>query len=126
MFQEQALISLVEPNNFAEARKNNDWINAMNDELDQIEKNQTWELVPRPKVMSVIGTKWILKYKFNENGQVIKNKDKLVCVREKITLVPWSYTLGTFNFFPCNVLWSRLRDINHLLIVEVLPVDHSE
>ena len=48
MFQEQALISLVEPKKFAEARKNNDWINAMNDELDKIEKNQTWELVPRP------------------------------------------------------------------------------
>jgi hypothetical protein len=29
----------------------------MNEELDQIEKNQTWELVPRPKDKKVIGTK---------------------------------------------------------------------
>ena len=51
----------------------------MNVELDQIEKNQTWELVPRPKGINVIGTKWVFKNKFNEVGQVIRNKVKLVC-----------------------------------------------
>ena len=56
MFQEQELILLVEPKNFVETSKNHYWINAMNGELDQIEKNQTWELVPRPKGMNVIGT----------------------------------------------------------------------
>ena len=50
----------------------------MNQELDQIEKNQTWELVPRPKNKNVIGTKWVYK-KMNENGKVIKNKARLVC-----------------------------------------------
>jgi len=29
----------------------------MNEELDQIEKNQTWELVPRPINKNVIATK---------------------------------------------------------------------
>ena len=53
----------------------------MNDELDQIEKNQTWELVPRKKGMNVIGNKWIFKYKFNEDGRVIRNKGRLVCKR---------------------------------------------
>jgi hypothetical protein len=51
----------------------------MNEELDQIEKNQTWELVPRPKNKNVVGTKWIFKNKFNEDGQVIRNKERLVC-----------------------------------------------
>ena len=46
--------------------------------MDQIEKNQTWELVPRPKGMNVIGTKWIFKNNFNEDGQVIRNKARLV------------------------------------------------
>jgi hypothetical protein len=31
----------------------------MDEELDQIEKNDTWELVPRPKDKNVIGTKWV-------------------------------------------------------------------
>ena len=51
----------------------------MNDELDQIEKNQTWELVTRTKGMNVIGTKWIFKNKFNEHGHVIRNMTRLVC-----------------------------------------------
>ena len=51
----------------------------MKDELDQIEKNQTWELVPRTKGMNVIGTKWIFKNKFNEHGHVTRNKARLVC-----------------------------------------------
>ena len=51
----------------------------MNEELDQIEKNKTWELVPRPKDKNVIGTKWVFKKKFNQDGQVIRNKARLVC-----------------------------------------------
>ena len=51
----------------------------MNEELDQIEKNHTWELVPRPHDKNVIGTKWIFKNKLNENGDVIRNKARLVC-----------------------------------------------
>ena len=59
--EEQALLSIVEPKTFKEACKSEDWISAMNDKLDQIENNQTWELVPRTKDMNVIGTKLIFK-----------------------------------------------------------------
>lgn len=48
-------------------------------ELEQIEKNNTWELVPRPKDKNFIGTKWIFKTKLNENRDVIRNKARLVC-----------------------------------------------
>ena len=51
----------------------------MNEELDQIEKNKTWELVPRPKEKNGIGTKWVFKNKVNEDGEVIRNKARLVC-----------------------------------------------
>jgi len=51
----------------------------MDEELDQIEKNKTWELVPRPKNKNVIGTKWIFRNKLNEDGKVIRNKARLVC-----------------------------------------------
>ena len=51
----------------------------MNYELDQIEKNNTWELVPRPKDKNFIGTKWVFRNKLNEDGQVTKNKARLVC-----------------------------------------------
>jgi len=51
----------------------------MNEELDQIEKNDTWELVPRPKNKNMIGTKWVFRNKLNEYGQVTTNKARLVC-----------------------------------------------
>eukprot|EP00253_Pinus_taeda_P021573 PITA_21573 len=53
----------------------------MDEELEKIEKNNTWELVPRPKDKNVIGTKWIFKNKLNENGEVIRSKAILVCKR---------------------------------------------
>jgi hypothetical protein len=70
---------MIEPKSFKEARKSKDWTKEMNEELDQIERNQTWELVPRPKDKNVVGTKWIFKNKLNENGEIIKNKAILVC-----------------------------------------------
>ena len=51
----------------------------MEEELSQIKKNDTWELVPRPKDKNVIGTKWVFKNKLDENGQVTRNKARLVC-----------------------------------------------
>ena len=51
----------------------------MNKEIEQIEKNKTWTLVPRPKDKNVIGTKWVFKNKLNEDGQVSRNKARLVC-----------------------------------------------
>ena len=40
----------------------------MGEELSQIEKNDTLELVPRPKDKNVIGTKWVSRNKLDENG----------------------------------------------------------
>ena len=40
----------------------------MDEELDQIEKTDTWELVPRPKNKIAIDTKWVFKNKSNEDG----------------------------------------------------------
>lgn len=51
----------------------------MNEELDQIEKNNTWSLIPRPDDKNVIGTKWIFINKLNEDGEVVRNKERLVC-----------------------------------------------
>jgi hypothetical protein len=70
---------MLEPKNFNEANKDDHWVKEMNDELDQIEKNNTWEMVQRPEGKNVIGSKWIFKNKLNEQGQVITKKARLVC-----------------------------------------------
>ena len=41
-----ALLSTIEPNDFEEANKDEFWNKTMDEELDQIEKNDTWEFVP--------------------------------------------------------------------------------
>jgi hypothetical protein len=74
-----ALLSIIEPNRFEEANKDEFWNEAMDEELDQIEKNDTWELVARPKNKNVIDTKWVFRNKLNEYGQVTRNKARLVC-----------------------------------------------
>jgi hypothetical protein len=51
----------------------------MEEELNQIDKNETLELVPRPKDTNVIGTKWVFINKLNKDGQVTRNKARLVC-----------------------------------------------
>jgi len=51
----------------------------MNEELYQIDKNGTWELVARTRKKNVIGTKWVVRNKFSEDGQVTKKKYRLVC-----------------------------------------------
>ena len=51
----------------------------MNEEIDQIEKNKTWSLVPKPTDKNVIGTKWVFRNKLDENGVVTRNKARLVC-----------------------------------------------
>jgi hypothetical protein len=71
-------LSMTEPKNFDEANQHDDWIRAMNEELDQIEKNNTWELIPIPEDKNVIGSKWVFKNKMNEKGQVVRNKARLV------------------------------------------------
>jgi hypothetical protein len=63
-----ALLSTIEPNYFEEANKDEFWNKAMDEELDQIEKNDTWKLVPRPKNKNVIDTKWVFRNKLNEDG----------------------------------------------------------
>jgi hypothetical protein len=74
-----ALTSTIEPTYFEEASKDEFWNKAMDEELDQIEKNDTWELFPRPKDKNAIGTKWVYRNKLNEDGHVKRNKARLVC-----------------------------------------------
>jgi hypothetical protein len=74
-----ALSSMIEPTYFEEASKDEFWNKAMDEELEKIEKSDTWEMVPRPNDNNVIEKKWVYKNKLNEYGQVTRNKSRLVC-----------------------------------------------
>ncbi|CAL9020197.1 unnamed protein product, partial [Prunus brigantina] len=69
---------IIEPENYQEAASDIAWQEAMNAELEMIEKNNTWELVERPANKPVIGVKWVFKTKLNLDGTVQKHKARLV------------------------------------------------
>lgn len=71
-------VSKIEPKNVKEALNDEYWINVMHEELGQYKRNEVWELVPRPEGTNIIGTKWIYKNKYDENGVVTRNKARLV------------------------------------------------
>ncbi|GJX18469.1 retrovirus-related pol polyprotein from transposon TNT 1-94 [Tanacetum coccineum] len=51
---------------------------AMQEELNQLIANDVWELVPQPRNITIIGTKWVFRNKLDENGIVSRNKARLV------------------------------------------------
>ncbi|GJZ68077.1 retrovirus-related pol polyprotein from transposon TNT 1-94 [Tanacetum coccineum] len=71
-------ISTIEPKNINEALKDENWVMAMQEELNQFKTNDVWELVPNPMDMTIIGTKWVYRNKLDENGVVTRNKARLV------------------------------------------------
>ncbi|GJW51904.1 retrovirus-related pol polyprotein from transposon TNT 1-94 [Tanacetum coccineum] len=71
-------ISTIESKNVNEALTDESWIIAMQEELNQFVANDVWELVPQPKNMTIIGTKWVFRNKLDENGVVSRNKARLV------------------------------------------------
>lgn len=68
----------MEPWSFEEAKKLQVWIDACEDEIFSIEKNNTWDLVELPKGVKPIGLKWIFKIKRNADGTISKYKTRLV------------------------------------------------
>lgn len=69
---------LTKPRSFKEASKDHNWIQANHHEIDALEGNKTWELVPLPVGKGSIGSKWVYKIKYKVNGEIHKYKTRLV------------------------------------------------
>ena len=50
----------------------------MDEEIDAIERNETWELTELPPKKQVIGVKWVYKTKCNFEGKIDRHKARLV------------------------------------------------
>ncbi|KAJ9552907.1 hypothetical protein OSB04_016952 [Centaurea solstitialis] len=71
-------VSKIEPKKVTEALAYPFWVEAMQYELSQFERNNVWSLTLLPCGKVAIGTKWVFRNKKNENGVVIRNKARLV------------------------------------------------
>ena len=73
-----AFLSQIKSKSFLKAESDESWMIAMQEELNQFERNDVWELVRRPIHQSIIGTKWVYRNKLDEHGTVVRNKTRLV------------------------------------------------
>ena len=70
--QHQSFLSAIDsiriPTSVQEALKDENWIRAMNEEMSVLQRNETWEIVERPKDKKAMGYRWIytVKYKFDD------------------------------------------------------------
>ena len=77
--KDTCFLSMKEPKIVKDALEDVDWSKAMKEEIKQIEKKKTWTLVPRLEDKNGFGTKWVYRNKLDENGDVTRNKARLVC-----------------------------------------------
>lgn len=75
---EHCNLCIIEPNNFNDVAKDGAWKIEMQEEMNMIEKNKTWELINRLLDKPVIGIKWLYKAKMNLDRSIQKNKARLV------------------------------------------------
>nr|GEU71426.1 ribonuclease H-like domain, reverse transcriptase, RNA-dependent DNA polymerase [Tanacetum cinerariifolium] len=75
---ETLLFTEEEPRNYKEASTDEKWIEAIEIELDSINKNNTWTLKTLPINQKAIGLNWVYKAKRDAKGKIIKYKARLV------------------------------------------------
>lgn len=67
-----------EPQSFTEAAADPNWVKAMNDEMEALYRNNTWEITNLPANRKPIGCRWVYKIKYKSNGEVERYKARLV------------------------------------------------
>ncbi|XP_042962353.1 uncharacterized mitochondrial protein AtMg00820-like [Carya illinoinensis] len=72
-----ALLTSIEPKGFKTAAKNLAWLAAM-EEVQALQRNCTWTLVPRPANTNIVGSKWVFQTKYLPDGSIKRLKSRLV------------------------------------------------
>jgi hypothetical protein len=72
------LLSVIEPSIVDQALSDDGWILAMQEDLNQFQRNDVWDLVPKPQHKNITGTKWVFRNKLNEQGEIVRNKARPV------------------------------------------------
>ena len=88
MYEENQELLLVddEPTSYEKASAERNWKQAMESELQSIERNNTWTLTKLAPNHKAIGLKWVFKLKRDAVGNVVKHRARMVAkgyVQEK-------------------------------------------
>ena len=102
------LLSMIEPATVEEALTDDGWIIAMQEELNQFQRNDIWDLIIKLDHKNIIGTKWVFRNKLNEKGdwsetkldlllKVTVNKKALIILKHLLQLQDWK---KSGHFYP--------------------------
>ena len=69
---------ISDPNSYYHSRKDPIWHVFMDEEMNSLQKNTTWELVSLPPGRKLVQCKWVFHTKFATYGNTYKYKSRLV------------------------------------------------
>ncbi|PRQ42655.1 putative RNA-directed DNA polymerase [Rosa chinensis] len=72
------LSTVAIPRTVQEALDDPKWRIAMNEEMEALQKNDTWEIAPLPQGKKTIGCRWIYTVKLKADGSIDRYKARLV------------------------------------------------
>ena len=58
------------PRNVQKALTDPNWKKSMYEEMEALQSNTTWELVPLPEAKKTVGCRWIFTVKLNPDGSI--------------------------------------------------------
>ncbi|GKC95539.1 ribonuclease H-like domain-containing protein [Tanacetum coccineum] len=69
---------IFEPKSCEDAAFDKNWVQAMNEEMNALYENNTWDLVELPRNRRAIGSKCVYKTKLKPTGEIDRYKARLV------------------------------------------------
>ena len=78
---DELVLLATESTTYHEATTETTWQEAMQKELEVIEKNKTWTLTNLPFIHKPMSFKWVFKIKKNCEENIIKHKERFVAKR---------------------------------------------
>lgn len=66
------------PNSVQETLRDTRWKEAMNEEMESLQKNATWDVVDLPRGKKSMGCRWVFTVKYKADGAIERFKARLV------------------------------------------------
>ncbi|KAA0043630.1 Reverse transcriptase, RNA-dependent DNA polymerase [Cucumis melo var. makuwa] len=119
--------SIYEPTYYHQAMNHQNWKKAMAEEIEAMERTNTWTIVSLPKNYHTVGSKWVYKVKYKQHGTVDRYKARLIAkgynqqegidFSDTFSLVAKIVTVKIFLALVASYNWSFTQmDINNAFL----------